>query len=103
MNPHCLMNFSFSGRPRNPWTTPKLLEVSFFTTESHGTTCSSSCIRLLSRLEFRESVPSWPTRGPLSSLRRGPGAQVLRWPEANPMHDSVAFHAIFAKRRRRSP
>ena len=99
---HVVMNFSFSGWPRNPWVTTTRLDVSFFTTVNYGTdeqgTFSSSCIQVISRLEFRESVPTWPS-GPLAPAG-GIAFQVLGH-DRNPMYESVWRHAFNVARGRR--
>ena len=104
---HVVMNFSFSGWPRNPWVTTTRLDVSFFTTVNYGTdeqgTFSSSCIQVISRLEFRESVPTWPS-GPLApadgiafqaQIGQNFGPPGLA---RNPMYESVFTRAMAARR-----
>jgi hypothetical protein len=84
MNPPVVINFIFYG-PRNPWVVTTALDVKLFTTTISGSTFSFSCAQTISRLEFRESIPTW------WPLARGPA-----W--VYPMHDYVCRHAITGRR-----
>ena len=88
MNSPVVINFMFSG-PRNPWVVPTTMDIKFFTTTISGSTFSFSCAQTISRLEFRESIPTW---WPRHSYPLPP-----TW--VTPMHDYVCSHDITGRRK----
>jgi len=94
MNSPVVINFMFS-RPRNPWVVPTAMDIKFFTTTISGSTFSFSCAQTISRLEFRESIPTWWPQSPAAFVSTS--AHGTAW--VTPMHDYVCSHAITERRK----